>query len=86
MFIGCSTAADTNHHSIADAVVEAGAEAAIGCEETLDTAKADTWMKAFLEAYYNEDDPVTYKNIGTSIEEALYVKSDGGLDSCRLIP
>lgn len=86
VFIGCSTAADTNHHSIADAVVEAGAEAAIGFEETLDTAKADTWMKAFLEAYYNEDDPVTYKNIGTSIEEALYVKSDGGLDSCRLIP
>ncbi|MBQ1233722.1 MAG: hypothetical protein IIX86_09355, partial [Clostridia bacterium] len=86
VFIGCSTAADANHHSIADAVVEAGAEAAIGFEETLNAAKSDTWMEAFLKAYYNEDDPVTYKNIGNSIEEALDVESYGGLDSCRLIP
>ena len=86
VLIGCSTAADEDHHSIADAVVKAGAGSAIGFEETLNAAQADTWMEAFLEAYYNEDNLLTYKNVGASIEKALYVESDGGLDSCRLIP
>ncbi len=85
VFIGCSTAADANHHSIADAVVKAGAGSAIGFEETINAALADNWMEAFLQAYYDPESE-TYHNVAESMAHAVLVESDGGLDSCRLIP
>lgn len=52
VFIGCSTAACENGESITHAVVDAGAEAAIGFNVTIDASAGNEWMLQFLYNYY----------------------------------
>lgn len=65
--------------------MKAGVDSAIGFEETINAFRADNWMEAFLEAYYDPESE-TYQNVAESMALAVLVENDGGLDSCRLIP
>ena len=77
-FIACQTGAHSDNQGIIHAAVAAGADAAIGFGQSINTDKADTWMMHFLNFYMQG------YSINNSIVEALALESGGRMDSVIL--